>query len=127
MLLLNLHSPQPAGCAWVAVADDPQTADASSGRSSSSASSCVLDILNQLYVSSSTVLQQVDNLVLTLPAVDKSSAHKAFAAYQHLFQESGFVGYYHAHVSKVIAGASSTGSRAADMGRDMLTLGLTRA
>jgi hypothetical protein len=52
----------------------------------------VLDVLNGLHVSSSAVLQRVDSLVLTLPAAEPAGAaqHKAFAAYQHLFQKSGF-------------------------------------
>lgn len=55
----------------------------------------LLDVLNALYISSSEVLQAVDSVVLVLPQAPAGAAHKAFAAYQHLYQEAGFVGYFH--------------------------------
>lgn len=63
------------------------------------------------------VLQRVDSLVLTLPAAEQGAAqHKAFAVYQHLFQESGF-GVTH---SLAAVGAGGQGS-------NHVLLGLTRS
>jgi hypothetical protein len=70
----------------------------------------VLDVLNQLYISSSTVLQKIDSLVLNLPPVSTPTEHKAYAAYQHLFQESGFLGYYHSAAAAAASSSSSSSS-----------------
>jgi len=83
-----------------------------------------LDVLNGLYLSNSAVLQHVDNLVLTLPPPVGHNGHKAFAAYQHLFQESGFVGYYHSRAADETSTASGNSSVATASPR--VVLGLTR-
>lgn len=97
---------------------------------SSTRSSSALDILNQLYISSSASLRQVDSLVVMLrsgaagqPPTESAtgSAHKAFAAYQHLFQESGFVGFHHSSVSRT-DGVGSAGVAQPST----VVLGLTR-
>lgn len=53
-----------------------------------------LGLLNALYVGSSSALNVVDSLVLTLPqALTPHDEHKWYAAYQHLYQEHGLRGY----------------------------------
>lgn len=102
LLLLNL---QGAGTLDEYAAALDTTATTSPCESSSSD---VLDILNQLYISSSTALQQVDSLVLALPPVSTHTKHKAYAAYQHLFHESGFLGYYNSAGAGAAAAAPAS-------------------
>jgi hypothetical protein len=56
----------------------------------------LLEVLNALYLSSARVLARADAVVLTLQPPRPGHAHQSFAAYQHLWQEHGFVGYFHA-------------------------------
>lgn len=82
----------------------------------SGAAAGVLDVLNHLYISSSKALQQVDSLVLRLPTYmsgvrhSYAVAHKVFAAYQHLFQEKGFIGYHHSSTAGCSKGHNKNSS-----------------
>lgn len=67
---------------------------------------CAWDSLNQLYLRSSQLLTGVQLLLLKLPPVDESWRRQAYAAYQHLYQELGFVGYYHSGAAALDAGSS---------------------
>lgn len=82
-----------------------------------------LDVLNSLHISNSAVLQHVDNLVLALPPPAEHNGHKAFAAYQHLFQESGFVSYYHSRAAET---STTGGSVSVGTASPTVVVGLTR-
>jgi hypothetical protein len=58
--------------------------------------------LNQAYLRSSPLLDRTQLLLLEAPPIQAPHSHQAHAAYQHLYQEKGFAGYYH--------GTSSTDS-----------------
>lgn len=54
----------------------------------------MLEIMNGLYLTSSLALQNVQLLALHMPTPVHDDAHRAYAMYQHLYQEMGLLGYH---------------------------------
>jgi hypothetical protein len=85
----------------------------SNSGSAGSSSSSLLDIMNRLYLSNAQrALQGVQALVLRLPKPAAQDAHKAYAMYQYLYQELGFLGYFHGMEMAVEEGGESEKSGA---------------
>lgn len=55
----------------------------------------VLDVLNTLYLTSSPVLDKVKVLSLELRKPKQLEYQKVYAAFQHLYQEKGMLGFFH--------------------------------
>lgn len=58
-------------------------------------SETVVSVFNSLYVGNSRALAQVQLLHLEMHVPQRQDHHKAYAMYQHIYQELGFVGYNH--------------------------------
>jgi hypothetical protein len=94
----------------------------------SSSSSTLLDVMNSFSLTNShQALQGVQLLVLRLPQPAVHDAHKAYAMYQHLYQELGFVGYFHGWEMAVAREANDLQPRSGISASGVvLKLGLTR-
>jgi hypothetical protein len=60
-----------------------------------SCGSCAWAALNQLHLRGSAALQRVGLLLLEVAPPPAGALHQAYAAYQHLYQEVGLLGYSH--------------------------------
>jgi hypothetical protein len=86
--------------------------------------------MNSLYLSNAdTALRNVQALVLRLPQPAVRDAHKAYAMYQYLYQELGFLGYFHGTemAAAMDDDSASKQSRSDEARSDMvIKLGLAR-
>ena len=56
---------------------------------------CEWEVFNQLFLQGSTCLKRVTMLLMSVGHLALQDQHYAYALYQHLYQETGFVGYSH--------------------------------
>lgn len=59
----------------------------------------VLDLFNSLYVGNSKALARVKLLNVQMSVPQRQDHYKAYAMYQHIYQEQGFMGYDHRKLS----------------------------
>jgi hypothetical protein len=82
--------------------------------------------MNSFYLTNThEALQGVQSLVLRLPQPAAQDVHKSYAMYQHLYQELGFLGYFHGREMAVAAERDESHSGSGGSGL-VLKLGLIR-